>query len=196
MSEKVRLTSVGDGDHRLGKSEESFDPTASPSTQAKYKLDRKGCYLGLPTHEQIERIENRDAQFYVKELRDELAVTAWNWHRNLRYFRLIRCGAVVAGSSVSVVAATSAPRLTLAVLGAVVVIIEGICHVGRFQELAMAQMRLHSGAIRELFLFIAKAGIYGNSEKSYQCLVERIEMIKSENSKGLITVIKASTKAS
>ena len=106
--------------------------------------------------------------------------TAQTWFKALKIAQLLTAGAI----PLVAVFAMAEPEKVTAVLGLLVLLIEGLQQLNQFQANWISYRMMSETLRQERFLFEAKAGPYTKSERPLELLAERIEgLIAREHGK-------------
>jgi hypothetical protein len=99
-----------------------------------------------------------------------------------RWYQGLKVAQIVIAAAIPVVAAAGASATVAGALGAVVVILEGLQQVFRFQENWIAYRVTAEALKREKHLCLAKAGSYAATDRPDALLAARVERIVTQES--------------
>jgi Protein of unknown function (DUF4231) len=99
-----------------------------------------------------------------------------------RWYQGLKVAQIVIAAAIPVVAAAGASATVAGALGAVIVILEGLQQLFRFQENWIAYRVTAEALKREQSVFRARAGVYADAERPEVELAERVERIVSQES--------------
>ena len=103
---------------------------------------------------------------------------------NQRMYKLFKVTTVVLAAAIPLLAAFGTPALFLAILGAIIAIVEGLQSLYQFQSNWLSYRATCEELKHEKYLFLAKAGPYLKAENAIASLAERSEsLISRENAK-------------
>jgi hypothetical protein len=103
--------------------------------------------------------------------------------RSQRLFKWLKFVEILAAAAIPVVAALGAPIEIGAVLGSLIVVLEGLQHVNQYQSNWISYRSTCEALRHEKYLFLARAGPYA-VERAHALLAERIEgLISQEHAK-------------
>ncbi|UNO38652.1 DUF4231 domain-containing protein [Streptomyces sp. MST-110588] len=105
---------------------------------------------------------------------DRKSGTAQQWFKRLKLATL----ALAAGLPVAV--AASAPSWTVALMGALVAVIEGAQQLYKYQENWIGYRSVCEALRHEQYLYLAHAGPYGDPTAADTVLAERVEALTSQ----------------
>jgi hypothetical protein len=94
---------------------------------------------------------------------------------NQRLFKWLKFVEIVAAASIPVLAAVGADVWVGAILGALIVVLEGLQHVNQYQSTWISYRSTCEALIREKYLFLARAGPYASLRRPELRLAERVE---------------------
>ena len=97
-----------------------------------------------------------------------------------RRFKWLKALVIGAAASIPVVAAFDVPVYVAGILGAVVVVTEGVLHVNQYHQNWITYRSTAEALKHEKYLFLARADVYGGSKKPLRLLAERIEGLISQ----------------
>lgn len=99
-----------------------------------------------------------------------------------RWYQGLKVAQIVIAAAIPVVAAAGASAPVAGALGAVVVVLEGLQQLFRFQENWIAYRVTAEALKREKFLCLAGAGAYAKTDRPDVLLAERVERIVTQES--------------
>jgi hypothetical protein len=107
-----------------------------------------------------------------------------NWYErksssNQHFYKWLKLLEIVLAASIPVVATANASRTVLAVLGALVVVLEGVQHLFQFHANWIAYRSTAEQLTHERFLYTAHAGPYAGSNRD-MVLARRVEGLVSQ----------------
>jgi hypothetical protein len=102
--------------------------------------------------------------------------------RHKRWYQGLKVAQIVIAAGIPVVAAAGASATVAGALGAVIVILEGLQQLFRFQENWIAYRVTAEALKREKYLCLARAGDYAKADRPQAMLVERVERIVTQES--------------
>jgi hypothetical protein len=102
--------------------------------------------------------------------------------RNRRWYQGLKVAQIVIAAGIPVVAAAGASAAVAGALGAVIVILEGLQQLFRFQENWIAYRLTAEALKREKFLCLAGVGPYAKADRRDALLAETVERIVSQES--------------
>ena len=100
--------------------------------------------------------------------------------RNQSLFKLLKVVTLVAGGLVPILALTNAHPVTVAGIGFLLVVVEGLQQLNQYYVNWISYRSTCEGLKHEKFLFVAKAGPYGAASDPIVLLAERIEGLVSQ----------------
>ena len=120
----------------------------------------------------------------TRRLEDQIAWYDLKSGQNQRRFKVLKGIQLVAAAAIPVAATFGAHAAIAAVLGAVILVVEGFQQLNQYQQ-NWTLYRSNAEALKhEKFLFIASAGPYAKSENRLALLADRIEgLISQEHAK-------------
>ena len=103
---------------------------------------------------------------------------------NQRRFKLCKYAEILAAAAIPVGAALDGPGWVAAVLGGLILMLEGIQHLNQYQQNWITYRSTCEALKHEKFLFLARAGPYSGDTNAPAVLAERIEgLISQEHAK-------------
>lgn len=119
-----------------------------------------------------------------ERLEDQIAWYDSKSALNQRRFKWVKAAQMIAAAAVSVVAAFDGPSYIPAILGALVVVLEGFQQLNQYQQNWITYRSTCEALKHEKYLFLAKAGPYSADTDARAVLAERIEgLISQEHAK-------------
>jgi Protein of unknown function (DUF4231) len=119
---------------------------------------------------------------------DAKAISAQHWYKRLKVVQLLLA------ASIPVAAAADASRVALAVLGALVVVVEGLQQLNHFHENWIQYRSTCEALRRERQLFIAVAGPYTHAQNPIALLAERTEGLMGQEGDAWVKLLKESAR--
>jgi len=101
---------------------------------------------------------------------------------------------IVAAAAIPLLAGFDAPVEVLAILGALIVVLEGLQHVNQYQSNWITYRSTCEALKHEKFLYLARAGPY-EGERPHSLLAERIESLISQEHAKWVSARKEPAKA-
>ena len=158
--------------------------------------ERRCVRLPVPVHEREAGLHSEDEVPALVPLDDTEArgptwerledQVAWYDRKSMsaqRAYKRLKIAELVLASGVPVVAGTSMPRTLIGVLGAAVVVLEGVQHLFQWQQNWILYRSTAEALKHERYLFLAQAGPYTTQDRT-RVLAERIEgLISQEHAK-------------
>jgi hypothetical protein len=111
-----------------------------------------------------------------------------------RLYKWLKFVEIVAAAAIPLLAGFSAPVEVLAVLGAVIVVLEGLQHVNQYQSNWITYRSTCEALKHEKFLYLARAGPY-EVTRPHSLLAERIESLISQEHAKWVSARKEPAKA-
>jgi hypothetical protein len=122
----------------------------------------------------------------LARVRDQLAYYERTAGSSQRNFRLVKIAQLIVSAAVPVAAAASASGVVIAVLGALILILEGVQALFGWQQ-NWVNYRNNAEALQsEQHLFEAKAGPYAKTDAPKRLLAERVEQLLSTERSGWV----------
>jgi hypothetical protein len=107
---------------------------------------------------------------------------------NQSRFKQLKAAQMLAGGAVPVVAAFDAPNYVAAILGALVVVIEGFLQLNQYQQNWIAYRSTAEQLKHEKYLYLARADVYADAPSPGVLLAERVEgLVSQEHAKWVAT---------
>lgn len=97
-----------------------------------------------------------------------------------RRFKWLKALEMAAAAAIPVVAAFGVPVYVAGILGAVVVVTEGLLHVNQYHQNWITYRSTAEALKHEKYLFLARADVYAGAGKPLRLLAERIEGLISQ----------------
>jgi hypothetical protein len=116
----------------------------------------------------------------LKRLEDQIAWYDRKSAECQRRFKWLKALVIGAAASIPVVAAFDVPVYVAGILGAVVVVTEGVLHVNQYHQNWITYRSTAEALKHEKYLFLARADVYGGSKRPLRLLAERIEGLISQ----------------
>lgn len=117
----------------------------------------------------------------LERLEDEIRWYDEKSARSQRLFKWLKFTEIVAAAAIPLLAVFDAPTAAAAVLGGVILVLEGLQHVNQYQSNWTTYRTTCEALKHEKFLYLARAGPY-DGENPHPLLAERIEgLISQEN---------------
>lgn len=134
-----------------------------------------------PTQTLPAAVPSEDAQNpTLQRLEDQIAWYDRKSAECQRRFKWLKALVIGAAASIPVVAAFDVPVYVAGILGAVVVVTEGVLHVNQYHQNWITYRSTAEALKHEKYLFLARADVYGGSKKPLRLLAERIEGLISQ----------------
>jgi hypothetical protein len=95
-------------------------------------------------------------------------------------FKWLKALEMTAAAAIPVIAAFGVPVYVAGILGAVVVVTEGVLHVNQYHQNWITYRSTAESLKHEKYLFLARADVYGGSKRPLRLLAERIEGLISQ----------------
>jgi hypothetical protein len=120
----------------------------------------------------------------AERLKDQISWYDRKSGENQRRFKLLKGVQLVAAAAIPVAATLGADPAVAAILGATIVVVEGVQQLNQYQQ-NWTVYRSNAEALKhEQFLFLAHAGPYAGAKDSHALLADRIEgLISQEHAK-------------
>jgi len=116
----------------------------------------------------------------LERLEEEIAWYDTKSNRSQRLFKWLKFVEIVAAAAIPIIAVFDAPVDAGAVLGALIVVLEGVQHVNQYQSNWTSYRSTCEALRHEKYLFLAGAGPYAATERPKALLAERIEGLISQ----------------
>ena len=97
-----------------------------------------------------------------------------------RRFKVLKGAEMIAAAAIPVVAVEHTPAITAAVLGALVLLVEGFLQLNQYQQNWITYRATAEALKHEKFLYLARADVYANTRHPDALLAERIERLISQ----------------
>ena len=114
--------------------------------------------------------------------------------RSQRVYKWLKFVEIVAAAAIPLLAGFGTPVEVLAVLGALIVVLEGLQHVNQYQSNWITYRSTCEALKHEKFLYLAGAGPY-EVERPHSLLAERIESLISQEHAKWVSARKEPAKA-
>jgi hypothetical protein len=116
----------------------------------------------------------------LQRLEDQIAWYDRKSSECQRRFKVLKAIVIAAAASIPVVAAFDVPVYVAGILGAVVVVTEGLVQVNQYHQNWITYRSTAESLKHEKYLFLARADIYSGRKKPLRLLAERIEGLISQ----------------
>ncbi|MGH3013718.1 MAG: DUF4231 domain-containing protein [Gaiellaceae bacterium] len=116
----------------------------------------------------------------LQRLEDQIAWYDRSSARCQQRFKWLKAVVIAAAAAIPVVAAFDVPVYVAGILGAVVVVTEGLVQVNQYHQNWITYRSTAEALKHEKYLFLARADVYSGSSKPLQLLAERIEGLISQ----------------
>jgi hypothetical protein len=127
-------------------------------------------------------------------LEDEIRWYSRKSARCQRLYKWLKFVEIVAAAAIPLLAGFDTPVEVLAVLGALIVVLEGLQHVNQYQSNWITYRSTCEALKHEKFLYLARAGPY-EVERPHSLLAERIESLISQEHAKWVSARKEPAKA-
>jgi hypothetical protein len=97
-----------------------------------------------------------------------------------RRFQALKGAEMIAAAAIPVVAVEHTPAVTAAVLGALVLLVEGVLQLNQYQQNWITYRATAEALKHEKFLYLARADVYAGARDPKALLAERIERLISQ----------------
>jgi hypothetical protein len=124
--------------------------------------------------------ERDDVNPTLQRLEDQITWYDRKSNECQRRFKWLKAVEMAAAAAIPVVAAFDVPVYVAGILGAVVVVTEGLLHLNQYQQNWITYRSTAEALKHEKYLFLARADIYAGSSKPLRLLAERIEGLISQ----------------
>jgi hypothetical protein len=132
-----------------------------------------------------------------ERLEDQIAWYDTKSGVNQRRFKALKAAQMIAAAAVAVVAAVDGPNYIPAILGGLIVVLEGFQQLNQYQQNWIAYRSTAEALKHEKFLYLGKAGPYNVKSGAHAVLAERIEgLISQEHAKWTSSRQESAAKAS
>jgi hypothetical protein len=126
----------------------------------------------------------QDQEPTLSRLEDQISWYDSNSQVNQRRFKQVKLAQMTAAAAIPVAAALGAHPSVAAVLGALVVVLEGLQQLNQYQQNWTSYRSTSEALKHEKFLYLAEAGPYEGAESPRALLADRIEgLISQEHAK-------------
>lgn len=129
-----------------------------------------------------ERLEDQIAWY------DKKSVYNQNW------FKWLKAAVLVAGAAIPVVALAGLPSFVSAVLGMLIVVLEGLQQLNQYHHNWITYRSTCEALKHEKYLYLAKAGPYANANDPTALLAERVEALVSQEHAKWVSAQEAASK--
>ena len=116
----------------------------------------------------------------LQRLEDQIAWYDRKSGQSQQRFKLLKAIELATAAAIPVVAAFDVPVYVAGILGAVVVVVEGVLHVNQYHQNWITYRSTAEALKHEKYLFLARADVYGGSHRPLRLLAERIEGLISQ----------------
>jgi len=116
----------------------------------------------------------------LQRLEDQIAWYDRKSGQSQQRFKLLKAIELATAAAIPVVAAFDVPLYVAGILGAVVVVTEGVLHVNQYHQNWITYRSTAESLKHEKYLFLAGADVYGGSKRPLRLLAERIEGLISQ----------------
>jgi Protein of unknown function (DUF4231) len=116
----------------------------------------------------------------LARLEDQIAWYDRKSRQSQRRFKWLKVFEMTAAAAIPVVAAFDGPGYVLAILGALVVVTEGLLQLNQYQQIWITYRSTCEALKHEKYLFLARADVYSGSSQPLRLLAERIEGLISQ----------------
>jgi len=116
----------------------------------------------------------------LRRLEDQIAWYDRKSAQSQQRFKLLKAIELATAAAIPVVAAFDVPVYVAGILGAVVVVTEGVLHVNQYHQNWITYRSTAEALKHEKYLFLAGADVYGGSKRPLRLLAERIEGLISQ----------------
>lgn len=116
----------------------------------------------------------------LQRLEDQIAWYDRQSARCQQRFKVLKALELAAAAAIPVVAGFGVPVYVAGILGAVVVVTEGVLHVNQYHQNWITYRSTAESLKHEKYLFLAGADVYSGSRKPLRLLAERIEGLISQ----------------
>ena len=124
----------------------------------------------------------------LERLEDQLKYYSKSSKNNKHWFTRLKAVEIVAAALIPLLAIASLPPFFSAILGLIIVILEGLQGLNQYQSNWITYRSTAEELKHEKYLWLAKAGPYMNAANPDTLLAERIEsLISRENAKWVST---------
>lgn len=115
-----------------------------------------------------------------ERLEDQLAWYDGKSKHHKDFFQRLKVVQIVIAAAIPVGAAADAPVTFAAVLGSLILVLEGIQQLFQFQQNWITYRATHESLKHEKYLYLAEAGPYTGAERPLALLAERVEGLVSQ----------------
>jgi len=116
----------------------------------------------------------------LDRLEDQIGWYDRNSARNQKLFKLLKAVTLIAGGLVPILALVQTPPITVAAVGFLVVVVEGLQQLNQYYANWISYRSTCERLKHEKYLFVAKAGPYGTATDPLVLLAERVEGLVSQ----------------
>jgi Protein of unknown function (DUF4231) len=126
-----------------------------------------------------ERQEDIDDPVMAR-LQEQIAWYSRKSLQNQRWFKTLKILQLLCAALIPVLAATSIPRVVAAVLGALILVLEGLQQMNQYQQNWISYRATSEALKHEKYLHLARAGPYARARNPRAVLAERTESLVSQ----------------
>jgi hypothetical protein len=130
----------------------------------------------------LARMGNGETGHAWERLESQLGWYEEKSRQHKRWYQGLKVAQIVIAAAIPVVAAAGGSATVAGALGAVIVVLEGLQQLFRFQENWIAYRVTAEALKREKFLCLARAGAYARADRIEAMLAEQVERIVSQES--------------
>lgn len=116
----------------------------------------------------------------LSRLNDQIAWYDGKSRRSQRWFKWLKATTIAAAALIALGDLTNVVPHAPAILGALIVVIEGIMQMNQYQQLWTSYRSTAETLKHEKYLFHAEAGPYATAEAPLKLLAERVESLVSQ----------------
>jgi hypothetical protein len=116
----------------------------------------------------------------LERLEDQIAWYDRKSSQCQQRFKWLKALEMAAAAAIPVIAAFDVPVYVAGILGAAVVVTEGLLHVNQYHQNWITYRSTAEALKHEKYLFLAGADVYGGSNRPLRLLAERIEGLISQ----------------
>lgn len=115
-----------------------------------------------------------------ERLQDQLAWYDGKSRHHKDFFLRLKVAQIVIAAAIPVAAAADAPAIVAAVLGSLILVLEGVQQLFQFQQNWITYRATHESLKHEKYLYLAEAGPYTSAARPWAILAERVEGLVSQ----------------
>lgn len=116
----------------------------------------------------------------MARLQEQIAWYSRKSLQNQRWFKTLKILQLLCAALIPVLAATSIPTVVVAVLGALILVLEGLQQMNQYQQNWISYRATSEALKHEKYLYIASAGPYERARDPRTLLAERVESLVSQ----------------